>query len=133
MVLDGWHLARGCNVRMVLDGGLIASVETATAPGSLVAYMLSIYVYFNHKQTDCICTVVLTITANDGGTTGVFVDICEVEQMPIEVVAAVAREIDPFKRKLNRRRILTNDEIEESVNVVNLLREGIRESPDHLS
>ncbi len=110
-----------CVARIVRDALKLAN-KTAKSPGTLVVYMLSIYIYYSYKETDCICTVVLTITCNDGGTTGLFVDICEVEKQPIEVVAVVAREFDSFKRKLNRRRALTTDEIESSLDAVNLVR-----------
>lgn len=120
----------GRPISAVLSDALQTAIENARDPDTLAAYMFSIYVYFSENDADKVCTVVITITANAGGVTGVFVDICDVEHVPIELVSAIATDVDSIKSKIGRRR-LSVSEIEKSLAVVNLIREGIRETPDH--
>ena len=114
----------------VLADALDFVTENARERDTLVAYMFSIYVYLNENNTDKVCTVVIAMTANEGGVTGVFVDICDVENIPIELVSAIADDVDTIQERIARRR-LSHSEIERSLGVVNLIREGIRETPDY--
>lgn len=119
----------GRPISEVLADALSMVIEMARDPDTLVAYMFSMYVYFSEDNVDKVCTVVITMTANAGGITGVFVDIMEVESVPIELVCAIATDVDTIKERIGRRS-LSSSEIERSLGVVNLIREGINEAPE---
>ncbi len=119
------HKGRTRLLATVVQVASNSAKKAAKREGALTAYLMPTTIGFKLGEATGQAGVLVTVAAVKTGPVGVFIDFCDPDNTPIELIGYISRQADELKNGILRNRFITEDDGDQATRLIATIRSGL--------